>query len=436
MNAVQRRAPGLGARRQDFPRAKVHRMSDSRLSDAVAAGRPAPAWFGADDHVRLAREYVANGQLTLAVGQLEHGLQKIGPWFATGMYEHAAPAYRKIAAAGVEFLSRFLGFHRMAIPLGYEDEDEPDDAQAAAPAIAFQTVKALRWDQDDVRRLCREHAERARARLPFPNMVLFDPPETSEKVGFGESKKPEHTGDTPSPETAVAPVAPQSPMGEAETVIAKRNIIDRVEKMPPEKLPALAKLIEDFAAAAHGEVTAPAAEPPRPVAAPLPAPRPEPLAAEAPTPARAVAEDNGMSEAQLGAAIANWKAAAAELAARDNIARELAAVRPDLPPKQVAAVAELQARYERRLREVVLPPTTPAEATAARGLSATFENLQNLQRALSLPVTEKPERVTKADHMRRTYRRHHNEAGDLIPVRRRGRPRRVPAAADAAPTLP
>jgi hypothetical protein len=110
-----------------------------------------------------------------------------------------------------------------------------------------------------------------------------------------------------------------------------------------------------------------------------------------------------------------------------------AAPAENLSPAQVAAVIEdstlgrLQARYEKRLREIVLPKggfTTKAEANAAGRLSKTLRDLQKIQRKLRLPVTVIPERVREAERLRTDYETHHTKTGEVIPRRPRGRPRR------------
>jgi hypothetical protein len=93
-------------------------------------------------------------------------------------------------------------------------------------------------------------------------------------------------------------------------------------------------------------------------------------------------------------------------------------------------LGRLQARYEMRLRNLVLPPggfTTKAEAKAGHRLYSTLCNLQEVQRELNLPVTKTPDRVLEAERMAKAYRDHHTKSGEFIPPRPRGRPRRVPA---------
>ena len=72
----------------------------------------------------------------------------------------------------------------------------------------------------------------------------------------------------------------------------------------------------------------------------------------------------------------------------------------------------LQARYEKRLRELVLPPggfTTKAQADAGATLGSTLRELQKLQDKLGLPMTETPERVLQAAAMASAYRGCHDK---------------------------
>jgi hypothetical protein len=90
----------------------------------------------------------------------------------------------------------------------------------------------------------------------------------------------------------------------------------------------------------------------------------------------------------------------------------------------------LQARYETRLEKIDLPEggfTTKAELKAAERLAGTYRDLVEVQAKLRLPVTEKPERVKKAEALASAYRRNHDKTGAMIPVRPRGRPRRAAA---------
>jgi hypothetical protein len=126
---------------------------------------------------------------------------------------------------------------------------------------------------------------------------------------------------------------------------------------------------------------------------------------------RAVADDEGMTVGELREAIDIWKSAKGELTA----------VIEDSP------LARLRLRFAKRLREIELPPegfTTKAQAQAVQRLSGTFYQLQAMETGLGLPVTPKPERMREAERVRASYLRSHNQAGDPVPVRRRGRPRR------------
>jgi hypothetical protein len=91
-------------------------------------------------------------------------------------------------------------------------------------------------------------------------------------------------------------------------------------------------------------------------------------------------------------------------------------------------LGRLLARYEKRLREIELPEggfTTKEQAAAGARLAQTLRHLQNVQRDLDLPVTETPEKVSKAEALASVYRYRHDETGAFKPPRRRGRPRRV-----------
>lgn len=117
-------------------------------------------------------------------------------------------------------------------------------------------------------------------------------------------------------------------------------------------------------------------------------------------------------------------------ASAETLARETTARASD-----DTRLGRLQARYERRLREIELPDggfTTKAQVGAAHRLAQTFSHLQKVKSELGLPVTEKPEQVRKAEAMASAYRRSHDKSGAAIPVRRPGRPRRE---AQAIPPL-
>lgn len=95
-------------------------------------------------------------------------------------------------------------------------------------------------------------------------------------------------------------------------------------------------------------------------------------------------------------------------------------------------LGRLQARFEKRMREIELPSegfTTKEQAAAAARLSTTLAELRKVQAELGLPVMLKPERVRQAERLRMEYVRHHNKTGEVIPVRPRGRPRRQVAPA-------
>jgi hypothetical protein len=84
----------------------------------------------------------------------------------------------------------------------------------------------------------------------------------------------------------------------------------------------------------------------------------------------------------------------------------------------------LQARYQKRLREIELPEggfTTKAQVAAADRLAATYRQLRAVQTDL-----EKPEAVARAEALASAYRRSHDKtSGAAIPVRRVGRPRKT-----------
>jgi hypothetical protein len=69
-----------------------------------------------------------------------------------------------------------------------------------------------------------------------------------------------------------------------------------------------------------------------------------------------------------------------------------------------------------------------AQRKAADRLSSTFSDLQEVERQVGLPMTEKPEQVKRAEALASAYRRSHDKSGAAIPVRRPGRPRRIEQA--------
>ena len=90
-------------------------------------------------------------------------------------------------------------------------------------------------------------------------------------------------------------------------------------------------------------------------------------------------------------------------------------------------LGRLQARYEKRLREIELPEggfKTKEQSDAAHRLSTTLRDLQKVQTELGLPVAEKPEKVKKAEAMVSAYYGSHDKTGAPIARRPRGRPRR------------
>lgn len=96
-------------------------------------------------------------------------------------------------------------------------------------------------------------------------------------------------------------------------------------------------------------------------------------------------------------------------------------------------LSRLQARYEQRMRDIILPPggfTTKEQAKAAHRLSSTLRDLQRVQRELGLPLTQKPECVREAERLRQAYEHHHTKGGEYIAPQPRGRPRR-----DAVPPI-
>jgi hypothetical protein len=113
----------------------------------------------------------------------------------------------------------------------------------------------------------------------------------------------------------------------------------------------------------------------------------------------------------------------------------------ELSPSQLAAVLEdsslgrLRARFEKRLDELELPAggfTGKEQADAAKALSNTFYQLQDLEAGFGLPLREKPSKVREGERLRAEFLRHHDEDGRPIPVRRPGRPRRDAAVENGA----
>jgi tetratricopeptide (TPR) repeat protein len=173
---------------------------------------------------------------------------------------------------------------------------------------------------------------------------------------FGESEEPGYTGKH------------GGPVGDADE-IQEENIVARVLSMPREKLPALAKLIDDLERAS-GETTGRAPVEPRPDRSP-----------------------------EMVAAMV-----------RDSI------------------LGRLDEKFEKQLREIELPEggfTTIEQAKAGWALDKTFRDLQKRREKLRLPPMEKPDRVTEAASMAGQYYAHHNETGEFVPPRPRGRPRKV-----------
>jgi|SRR5665213_3272942 len=105
--------------------------------------------------------------------------------------------------------------------------------------------------------------------------------------------------------------------------------------------------------------------------------------------------------------------------------------------KDKARLDGLELLYQQRLEASDLPSggfTTKEQADAGALLATTLRELQKLQGKLGLPVTKTPERVLEAQAMASAYRRHHDkETGELIPPRRRGRPRRTSIQATSSP---
>jgi hypothetical protein len=167
------------------------------------------------------------------------------------------------------------------------------------------------------------------------------------------------------------------PVGDADE-IQEANIVARVRSMPREKLPALAKLIDDLERAS-GETTGRATGEPRPKLTP------------------------------------------------DEIRRA----------KLQSRLDGLQLKYEERLEALELPPegfTTKKQAAAAATLATNLRRVQELQAELGFSVTEWPDRVSEAENMASAYRRTHTKTGEIVPRRPRGRPRRT--SHERPPTSP
>ena len=90
-------------------------------------------------------------------------------------------------------------------------------------------------------------------------------------------------------------------------------------------------------------------------------------------------------------------------------------------------LGRLQARYEKRLREIELPEggfKTKEQFDAAHRLSTTLQDLQKVRAELGLPAAKKPEKVKKAEAMWSAYYASHDKTGAPIARRPRGRPPR------------
>jgi tetratricopeptide (TPR) repeat protein len=155
------------------------------------------------------------------------------------------------------------------------------------------------------------------------------------QLNIGESNSTVYTGEH------------GGPVGDAAD-IAEADIMDRVRKLPRDKLPALAKLVEDFEAGA-GALT---------------------------------------DDTRLG---------------------------------------RLQARFERRLREIELPEggfKTLAQFKAGNRLKSTFYDLRDVERELGREI-EKPEKVAQTEAFISAWDRSHDKNGAPVAVRPVGRPRRA-----------
>lgn len=144
------------------------------------------------------------------------------------------------------------------------------------------------------------------------------------------------------------------------------------------------------------------------------------------------AYDKGLSVAELGEAIEDKLAAKIGATARETTTRATAAPRRDamndLSVDDDTRLGRLGARLKRRMSEIDLPQggfTTIAQVKRAERLSKTFRDFELARAEVGMPPIEKPESVCKAEAMASAYRRRHDKTGAPVPVRRRGRPRRV-----------
>lgn len=123
-----------------------------------------------------------------------------------------------------------------------------------------------------------------------------------------------------------------------------------------------------------------------------------------------------------------------DFAANASAATKHRGARPDRSPEEVAAMLKdsilgrLQEKFEKQLREIELPEggfTTIEQAKAGWALDKTFRDLQKRREKMGLVPIDKPDRVTEAASMAGQYYAHHNETGEFIPPKPRGRPRKV-----------
>jgi tetratricopeptide (TPR) repeat protein len=87
---------------------------------------------------------------------------------------------------------------------------------------------------------------------------------------------------------------------------------------------------------------------------------------------------------------------------------------------------DLQERFETGVHKVELPTggLTREQATAARAFYTTFQRLQEREETLGLPKTPQTDKVRRAGTMSSTYYKHKPPAGEVVPARPPGRPRK------------
>jgi hypothetical protein len=370
-------------------------MSDSRVSDAVAAWRDAtPGWWGYSEHVRMAKECRKNGRHTAAFSHLRRGLEKTEPWFAGGTSDYAAPACQEIAVESLALAFSLLDSRRVAIPL-----------DCAGEPIMFRAPRQWQWAEEFNRRFAK-NVERNRVELA----KLLKPSQPTAKIEFGESITPVYDDKaSPSPAADIRRSGMGKPVeitdeeadlladfrkATEEQRCAARDALktaarETTDRAPDQQRPdagAKPQTAVSIKAAAAAETTKPAARP----MAPAPAPAPASPPAVSITPQEVTDLDS---------------------------ARRL---------------ARLRLLYQRKLAAIELPPggrfTTKKQADLANQLSVTYTRLHKLEVELGETPTEKDDRVTKGATLRTAYRAHPEP--DAAP----SRPRRGPQ--ESSPTTP